>query len=84
LQVYQVLSWRGAGKISFSGHFAAAIRQPMAIGILGCNRNKTFKDEKRGTPHRVPLHHLLISAQKLNVIPVVAALMVAPPIVLLN
>jgi hypothetical protein len=48
LQVYQVLSWRGAGKISFSGHFAAAIRQPMAIGILGRNRNKSFKDEKGG------------------------------------
>src|SRR5450631_185029 len=38
------------------------------------------KTRKRGT-HRVPLHPIFAGAQKLNVMPVVAALMVAPPMV---
>ena len=54
----------------------------MAIGFLGGENNR-LKTRKRGTRHQVPLRHLCISAQKLNVIPVVAALIVAPPIVLL-
>src|SRR5216683_208591 len=49
------------------------------IGIL--TTTDAFKTRKRGTRHQVPLHHLFFSAQKLNVIPVVAALIVAPPIV---
>ncbi len=42
-----------------------------------------LQNEKRGT-HQVPLHHILVGAQKLNVIPVVAALIFAPPMVSLE
>jgi hypothetical protein len=54
----------------------------MAIGILGCNRNKSFKDEKKGgLVIKSPFIEYSLATQKLNVIPVVAALIVAPPIV---
>jgi hypothetical protein len=52
----------------------------MAIGIPGSDRNKSLKDEKKGDSVTSPPSSLFVSAQKLNVIPVVAALMVAPPI----
>src|SRR5258708_37966101 len=48
------------------------------IGIL--TTTDAFKTRKRGTRHPVPLHHLFFSAHKFNRIPVVAALVVAPPI----
>src|ERR1700736_1511106 len=57
LAVYQVLPRRGAGKTNFSGHFAAAIRQPMAIGFAGSESTKT---RKRGTRLQVPLHQLFV------------------------
>jgi hypothetical protein len=45
---------------------------------IDTNRLKT---RKGGLVTKSPLHPLFTGAQKLNVIPVVAALMVAPPIV---
>jgi hypothetical protein len=56
----------------------------MAIGASRAQPNKPLKHEKGGLVAKVPLHPVFVSAQKLNVIPVVAALIVAPPIVLLN
>jgi hypothetical protein len=54
----------------------------MAIGV---NRTESFKDKQKGdSSPSPPLISRFVRAQKLNVMPVVAALMVAPPIVLLN
>jgi hypothetical protein len=57
----------------------AAVQRP--IGILGSHRNKPFQERKRRTRDQVPRHRIFAGAQKLNVMPVVAALMVAPPMV---
>ncbi len=52
----------------------------MAIGILNSNRSRRFQNDKGGLVIKSPFI-TFVSAQKLNVIPVVAALIVAPPIV---
>jgi hypothetical protein len=79
--VYQVLGWRSAGKINLSGHFAAAIRQPMATGFAAGPKQIVYRQEKGELVTKSPFITLFAGAQKLNVMPVVAALMVAPPIV---
>jgi hypothetical protein len=50
---------------------------------LGIELAASCKDEKKGTCHQVPLVHIRY-VQKLNVMPVVAALIVAPPMVSLK
>src|SRR4030088_2844521 len=79
---FDTLTSIGLGSTAASGGCSDCANCTMAGGVcMSMVFSPLAKREKRGGRHRTPLHHLRAGAQKLNVIPVVPALMVAPPIV---
>jgi hypothetical protein len=68
----------------FEGILAAAIRQPKRLDSLAAIETNRLNTKKGGLVTKSPFITGFVTVQKLNVMPVVAALIVAPPMVLLN